>query len=84
MYSEGVNSPLIHEKFLLYFLYMNTYSPDSFEQELQLFNQSLEEDFLMPICDSQGSFDNYNEYTKGSRLSGKRAKGKKHKREREY
>lgn len=58
---------------------MNTYSPDSFEQELQLFNQSLEEDFLMPIQDSQDSFDNYNEYTKGSRLQGKRSKGKKQK-----
>ena len=63
---------------------MNTYSPDSFEQELQLFNQSLEEDFSMPICDSQGGLDNYNEYTKGSRLSSKRAKGKKHKREGKY
>ena len=58
---------------------MNTYSPDSFEQELQLFNQSLEEDSFMPIQDSQGGFDNYNEYTKGSRLNSKRSKGKKQK-----
>ena len=58
---------------------MNTYSPDSFEQELQLFNQSLEEDSFMPIQDSQGSFDNYNEYIKGSRLNSKRSKGKKQK-----
>lgn len=58
---------------------MNTYSQDSFELELQLFNQSLEENSLMPIQDSQDNFDNYNEYTKGSRLNNKRTKGKKQK-----
>ena len=31
------------------------------------------------FLNSQGSFDNYNEYTKGSRLNSKRSKGKKQK-----
>ena len=42
---------------------MNTYSPNNFEQEINLFNQSLEEDndFMMPICDSQGGLEDYSE-----------------------
>lgn len=60
---------------------MNTYSPNNFEHELQLFNQSLEEDFMMPICDSQGGLEDYSEYTKDSRMRNKRMKGKKHKRD---
>lgn len=65
---------------------MNTYSPNNFEQEINLFNQSLEEDndFMMPICDSQGGIDDYSEYTKGSRMRSKRMKGKKHKRDGKY
>lgn len=58
---------------------MNTYSPQDFEQELELFNKSLEDSDNY----SQTTLDNYpiseqQEYTKQSRLRNKRVKKNKH------
>lgn len=51
-----------------------------FEQELNLFNQSIE-DSLQPQFEQLDYYDNPNEYTKGSRLQNKRNKDKKQRRD---